>query len=218
MHQVLPHYSQNRGLLRDLRETYTWLDKHADDVGVYMIQHHTRKLFLNVADPEEMTWEWHSAEDLLLGAKVTMGNFRPVQKFLLSFENLLEISGVQRLTDATLPERASDDDSEIFLQSIRTVFCLMREERQLTDVVFIPEAEDDEPKAFFYAHRAYLASCCDHFKDSFASTYEESQAVLEDFPVRVDVRYSNRCVQIVLGMSPHLSGFGTDIIECLFGW
>ena len=195
-------------MLQDLRETYAWLDEHADDARVHMIQRHGHKLFLNVADPEEMAWEWHSAENLLLGAKETMRNFHPVQKFLLSFGKLLEVSGVQRLTVATLPEKSSDDGSEISLQSIRSMFCVMREEQQLTDVIFIPEAEDgdSEPGTFFefYAHRAFLASCCDHFKDLFTSTYEESQAVPKDFPVRVDVKHSSRCVQIVLGTSHFL--------------
>jgi hypothetical protein len=169
-----------------------------------MIQHHARKLFLNVADPKVMIWEWHSAEDLLLGAKETMRNFHPVRKFLLSFKNLLVVSGVQQLTNAALPERSSDSGLEISLQSIRSVFCLMRDERQLTDVIFITDAEDDNP-TLFYAHRAYLASCCDHFKDAFTnkeSVMLESLPASSDSPVQISVKgHSSRCVEIVLGKS-----------------
>ena len=77
--------STNRpqGALKDLLETHTSLNEHSDKAGSYMIQHNAEKLFLNVADPEAMAWEWCSARDLLLGIKETMRHFHPIQKFLL---------------------------------------------------------------------------------------------------------------------------------------
>jgi BTB/POZ domain len=203
-HQVSTDFPQDL-VLPDLRETYGWLNAHSEDAGEHMIQYwRTHKLFLNVADPEVMIWEWYSAGELLLGAKETMGNFHPVQKFLLSFKNLLEVSGVQPLTDATLPER-SDSSSEISLQSIRSAFCLMRRKCELTDVLFIPDTGDDEQGNVFYAHCAYLATCSDYFKDLFTSGYKESLATSINNPVEVRVvGHSSHCVEIVLGKSHFL--------------
>lgn len=183
----------NPAVLEDLQKTYMWLDQ-SSDACTPMIQYRAQKLFLNVADPKTMIWEWHSANDLLLGAKRTIGNFHPVQTFLLSFKNLLIVSGVKQLTDATLPERTSVSGPELSLESMRSVFCSMREQRQLTDVVFIPDTEDSE----ICAHRAYLATCSDYFNHLFTGPYKEALTASNDSPVEVRVGHSSRCVEIVL--------------------
>lgn len=201
--QVSSDYPQDRGVLQDLRDTYAWLDEHSEDARVHMIQHHAHKLFLNVADPEKMTWEWHSADDLLLGIKESMHTFHPIHEFLLSFKSLLVVSGVQQLTHATLPQKAINNSLEVSPHSMRLEFSLMRSERQLIDVLFIPDAEDSElDDANLYAHRVYLATCSDYFKTLFTGDFRESRPASEEFPIHVPlIGHSRRCVGIVLGKS-----------------
>jgi len=134
----------------------------------------------------------------------------------------LVVSGVQQLTDPTLPDRAPDNDSEISisLQSMRSAFCEMRKERQLTDVLFHPvtDSEDDEPRNTLYAHRAYLASCSRHFKHLFTGECIESHVTSGGSYVKVPVEgHSSRCVEIILSES-HPYNLNTDVTDVICVW
>lgn len=195
-------YPQDRALLGDLRTTYQWLDDHSEEVQPQMIQHRSERLFLNVADPETGAWRWCSAQELLFGVSQRSCPFH-IQHFLLSFRELLRVSGVETIIEARLPEDA-DDNLELPAESelLRSAFCSMRDARQLTDVILIPDKEDGESAMMFPAHRAYLAACGTYFLDAFGGEFQESGLASAYEPVQMRVKgYSSSSVQVLLGTS-----------------
>jgi BTB/POZ domain len=195
-------HPQDHALLGDLRTTYQWLDDHSEEAQPQMIQHSSERLFLNIADPDTGAWGWRSAQELLFGIRHRKCSFH-IRDFLLSYQRLLRVSGVETITEARLPEDA-DDNLEFPAESepLRSAFCSMRDAKQLTDVVLIPDKEDGEPVTMFPAHRAYLAACGTYFLDAFGGDFQESGLASADHPVEMRVNgYSSSSVQILLGTS-----------------
>ena len=167
-----------------------------------MIQYNSERLFLNITDPETGAWEWRSAQELLFGIRHRRCSFH-IHRFLLLFQNLLRISGVETITEARLPEDADDNlEAPAEFELLRSAFCSMRDAKKLTDVVLIPDAEDGEPEMTFVAHRAFLAACSTYFMDAFGGDFQESGSASANRPVTIHVNgYSSYSVQVLLGTS-----------------
>jgi hypothetical protein len=172
-----------------------------------MIQYHAETLFLNVADPEKDAWKWRSAQAMLFEIPNKACSFY-IWDFLLSFRSLLTVSDVGQITNATLPPTENTGDlsaSPAESESLRLAFCSMREEKQLTDVVLIPDTEDDESVTMFPAHRAYLAANSAYFSGAFSGNFRESGVASADHPIQIRMDgYSSYSVQILLGKSSYI--------------
>ena len=166
------------------------------------MQYNSERLFLNVTDPETSVWEWRSAQELLFGICYRRCSYH-IHRFLLSFQKLLRVSGVETIIEARLPEDA-DNNLAVPAESepLRSAFCFMRDAKMLTDVVLIPDTEVGEPETTFVAHRAFLAACSTYFMSAFGGEFQESVPASPNRPFNMPVRgYSSSSVQILLGTS-----------------
>ncbi|KAF8063582.1 hypothetical protein FPV67DRAFT_1630231 [Lyophyllum atratum] len=198
--RVLRDHPLDQRMLRDLRETYKWLDTNSasPEASRLLLQYRSEPLFLNVADPfEDPARHWKSAGQLLLGERKVVAQYHPVQGFLSPFEKLLRAFGVQRVEQPELPQESDLASDSVQLSSIRTVFLEMRKEKKLVDVEFV--AGDDEEE-LLPGHRAYLATYSDFFHDLFTNDMEpgnRSASVSDPQVVKVS-EHTSRCVAFAL--------------------
>jgi hypothetical protein len=152
-------------------------------------------LFLNVDDPEQTgsSWVWHSADRLYFNIADLPG-YWGVRKFLMPFQGLLRVAGVNEVRDQIAPDLPiSSADAQ--LTRMRTKFDKMRRDGILTDVKFKTDAGEE-----FAAHRAFLATTSEHFWDMFCGSFGESGAATADNPKVVPVtERPSECVKFIIG-------------------
>jgi hypothetical protein len=138
------------------------------------------KIFLNLPLDNlyrTQTWVWKSARQLVFNISYDTDELAAVGDFLTPFRPLLLAAGVETLSDPTYGTRPSGQQSDF--SPLRTVFNSMREARELTDVVLMP---DSEPKPSEYeikklkAHKCFLAAAVPHLRDGFLSGMKETKA------------------------------------------
>jgi hypothetical protein len=202
-------------LIHDLKETYAYLSKNissTQDIDA-LAQIRDVKVFLN-ADCDEPSslstdWRWESADSLVFEIAETEEAYaRPVRRFLQPYERLLQLVGVLRVYYPRYVGPTASHSEITKLRSIRSEFNRMRQERILTDVVFITEQDEasgqEAPPHELVAHRSFLAASGGNFADQFKPVFREGMAASSANPVRVPmVEHSRACVELVLGMSPH---------------
>lgn len=192
-------YPLNRHVLHDLRETYSWLNQHSDEARPYLAILSAEPLFLNV-DNASRSWEWCSAEQLLLDTDDAIAGFHSVKLFLKPFKNLLLSSGVKPVINSQCPQPSEPTSDSVVLASLRAGFREMRDNQDLTDVVFEAVHDEGDEGMIPPAHRSFLASCSEHFRDLFTGTFAESRPASANKPIKISVEgYSSRCVRLVLG-------------------
>ncbi|KAF9446297.1 hypothetical protein P691DRAFT_776972 [Macrolepiota fuliginosa MF-IS2] len=187
-------------LLDHLKQTYTWLNDHAEDAEQYLRQctDDGIPLFLNVNTVPEgpNDWNWKRADRILLDDYDT-GSLEFPRDFIKSFHSLLVVAGAVNINYGQEAEVSSEQStSEDLLTNLRTSFDQMRNDRTCTDVTFICDPPAGTP---LYAHRAYLAAYSTYFRDMFSGSFSEAGNASQAKPIRVRVqKYSRRCVENVL--------------------
>lgn len=182
----------NEHVLSDLEATYKWLNTQVRDAGNIMIQHHAQPLFLNVDDPLHDVWTWHCADELFFNISDSRGLYA-VRKFLEPFKDLLRVSGVEEILNPPCPE-TQVSSADMQLTSLRLAFDSMRQERTLTDVIFLALNGDEFP-----AHRSLLVSTSEYFRDLFCGSFREAGPASAENPVEVSVNHSSLCLKSTLG-------------------
>lgn len=194
--EIAPKYPSDFDLLSDIKKTYQWLTDHNSDTELrdLFVQTHTEALFLNVDDPEQTSWIWRSADELYFNISDSpSSNCWGVRRFLMPFESLLRLAGVQEVRAPTVPDLpVSSKEAQLIL--FRASFDAMRHEGTLTDVRF--KAEDGVE---FPAHRAFLATTSDHFRDLFCGGFEESGFASAANPKAVEVPCPSDCLGWIIG-------------------
>jgi sacsin len=189
--EIAPEYPSNSDLLSDIKKTYQWLTDHNNNSELrdLLVQTHTETLFLNVDDPEQTSWIWRSADELYFNISDSpTSNCWGVRQFLMPFESLLRLAGVQEVRAPTVPDLPVSS-KEVQLTLFRARFDAMRHEGALTDVRF--KAEDGVE---FPAHRAFLATMSDHFWDLFCGPFAESGFANATNPKTVEVHCPSNCL------------------------
>lgn len=190
--QVANDNPSSEHVLSDLEATYKWLNAQYDEARDIMIQHHNEPLFLNVDDPSHNAWVWHCADELSFNIFDSSGLYS-VRKFLVPFRDLLLVSGVEEIVNATCPTTLVSSP-DVQLTSLRSCFNSMRQTQKLTDVVFIALNGDEFP-----AHRSLLVSTSEYFQDLFCGEFHESGPASAENPVEVPVMHSSSCLKSTLG-------------------
>jgi hypothetical protein len=164
-------HPSNGHLLRDIKETYRWLENHKDDSELKnaLVQSQADPLFLNVDDPETMEWTWHSADQLYIGLiDSPQSDCWGVRQFLAPFQGLLRLARVAEVKLPTAPDMHTSS-AEIELSRMRSTYDSMRREHILTDMVFIADNGEEFP-----AHRIVLAGAAEYFRTMFSGAWGES--------------------------------------------
>jgi hypothetical protein len=196
--QVAPDHPSNRYLLDDLTKTYQWLDEHQDVAEDFIIRMHDKALWLNVDDPMNEPWEWHTADEMFFN--VDAPGLKPVKDYLQPYKDLLYVAGVEIIVNPEAPEAATSTAQQK-LTELYDGFNQMRVEGKLIDVVYI--AEDGQR---FPAHRAVLATLSEYLRDLFCGDFAESATDASTAePIEMELPYSGRCIGAILGVSLFLS-------------
>ncbi|KAG6816343.1 hypothetical protein H0H87_006848 [Tephrocybe sp. NHM501043] len=202
--RVLRDFPSSPKLLNDLEKTYEWLnancDSHQSNARRLLGALHTQPVFLNVTDPLDFnSWEWRSADELLLNENKAYSHYVPVKSFLLPLEKLLRTAGAQAIVHPELPPLMTPSSDLEQLISIRSTFADLRQARLLTDVVFVT-GESDEEAEILPCHRAFLATYSSFFYDVFTNEMETANRDASvNNPKTINVEdYSVDCVSCAL--------------------
>ena len=205
--RVAKDHSSNVYLLRDLQDTYFWLNAHQDEAADYIIHFHDQKLFLNVDDPATEQWSWQCADEMFFSVGRAEGStvqLRTVRKFLTPYSDLLVIAGVEDIIYPTAPLTTGITS----LNRLYSGFNKLRQEQQLTDVIFVC----DESETRLPAHRFLLAATSSYLNDLFCGEFREGEAAASaGQPIEVAMEHSGASVEAVLGMSFQESRVGVYV-------
>lgn len=186
-------------VLDHIKQTYQWLNGHAEEAQHFLRQKEDIALFLNIEDPASDTedWIWKKAIHILLDTYDT-GPLQYPRAFLTGFRPLLTAAGAVTIDYGPNIgiQRDQPTNEDRFLR-LSGSFDQMRKHRMCTDVGFVCSSLDDEP---LYAHRGYLAASTSYFKELFTGTFPEAGDASHTNPILVHVPgFSRRCVESVLG-------------------
>ncbi|KAG6860981.1 hypothetical protein C0995_005217 [Termitomyces sp. Mi166 len=202
--RILRDFPSSPRLLAELTKTYEWLNNNCENTSNagLLVTLHAEALFLNVADASDFaTWEWHTADQLLLNETKVVSRFHPVKAFLLPFEKLLRTTGVKSVKHPEAPSSSQGPSDSEQLASIRKAFQEMRQARLLTDVEFVAADDDDGEEEILPCHRTFLATYSSFFYDAFTNEMEPANldaSVVNPKIMNVE-EYSSRCVSCALG-------------------
>jgi hypothetical protein len=167
-------------LLEDIRQTYTWLNKHRAEARPVLLSHMNDQIFLNISMVDEHKWVWKSAQQLVFNTSYDSDHLEVVRDFLSPFKHLLLAAGVHMLSDPTYDSTPSVEQDDF--SRIRNVFNAMREAGELTDVILRPVENREYAEATLRAHKSFLAAAVPHLKEGFLSGLEESKSEEYTFP------------------------------------
>ena len=206
--QILSKFSQSETVLRDVTETYRFLNDNVEAARNVIFQHHDEKIFLNVDDPSKDEWTWEAADNLAFSTH-DVEEVQRVRHFLTPFKNLLLSAGVVPVYQPPVADASPLTSDRMLLLQIRTGFNEMRKARQFIDVVFVPSSgpqpAEGEIDPELVAHRNFLAVYSDYFRDAFCRDYKEALAASSSDPIRFPVDYPKPCIAAVLGEHPRTS-------------
>lgn len=188
-------------VLNHLKQTYKWLNDHAQEAQQFLRQKGAISLFLNVDDPANGAeeWNWKRAKHILLDSYDTK-HLQCPRDFLKNYHSLLVAAGAVTIDHGPdMESRYEQPMSEESLTNLSESFNQMRKNRICTDVSFICSSPGDEP---LYAHRGYLAAYSSYFRGMFSGSFREAGDASHMNPIPVHVPgFSRRCVEYVLGQS-----------------
>lgn len=194
-------YPKDSRVLDHIKQTYQWLNEHAEEAQYSLRQKEDLALFLNVEDPTSDTgdWVWKRGLHILLDTYDT-GPLQYPRGFLTGFRSLLTAAGAVTIDyGPDIGIRGDQPTNGDRLLRLSNSFNQMRKDRMCTDVGFVCSSPDDEP---LYAHQGYLAASTDYFKELFTGTSREVRDASNTNPNLVPVPgFSRRCVEYALGQS-----------------
>jgi hypothetical protein len=188
----LPH---NDIVLLDLRRTYAWLSQNQDQAGPCLHAHKAQKIWLNVDDPEEDLWQWHSANQLLFNGLDEEDRFE-AREWLSGFKNLLLKSGAREIQRPTKPVIQLTPEEEQY-RAARSALNDLRKTQKLTDLILVSKDGQE-----FHAHRLWMTLASDFFRKAFVGQegWTESRSDASPAsPIRMPVDHSAIALQVCLG-------------------
>jgi hypothetical protein len=193
--KIAPDRSRDGILLLDLRRTYAWLSENQDRAGPCLLAHATQKIWLNVEDPDNDRWEWHSASQLLFNGLDEKDRFE-VREWLSGFKHLLLRSGAREIHKPTKPVVRLTTE-EVQYRAVRSTANNLRINQKLTDLILISHDGQE-----FHAHRFWMTLASDFFRDAFVGHErwaESSSDASPANPIRMPVEHSAEALQVCLG-------------------
>jgi hypothetical protein len=179
----------------DLRETYAWLFKNKDRAGPCLLSHANKKIWLNVADPDDDLWQWHSASQLLFNGLDEKDRFE-VRQWLGGFKPLLLQCGAREIQRPTKPVIKLTSE-QVQYRAARSTANDLRSTRKLTDLILTANNGQE-----FHAHRFWMTLASDFFRDAFVGHEgwaESSSDASPANPIRMPVEHSAEALQVCLG-------------------
>jgi hypothetical protein len=198
--RIAQNFASNPRILADITQTYEWLNSREDNEIEFIAQYKDEYLFLNVDDPKSEPWTFHCARKMFFNIPdLDDDQFACVGEFLSPFENLLRLAGVKEIS---LPSREELPltPAETQLRRIRSNFNQMRINNVLTDVIFTSEDGQE-----FEAHRAFLATQNDYFRDLLTYEWSETSSMGEHDSAHVYMDgYFGTTLKVAIGKEfPH---------------
>ncbi|KAJ7172036.1 hypothetical protein C8R46DRAFT_1190033 [Mycena filopes] len=176
---IAPQHDRDQILLQHLQATYHWLNRNTEAARPHLLSA-AGAVFLNVDDPLSQSWEWRSAQQLLLDVTYDWPetNTFAVRRFLQSYRPLLLAAGADSEHAVDYKPRTTATDGN----TLRAAFDRMRRAGQLTDVLLMPsDMMDEEMKAedrkLLRAHSTFLAAAIPHVLDGLLGWSEGTSAV-----------------------------------------
>ncbi|KAJ3984365.1 hypothetical protein F5890DRAFT_1474609 [Lentinula detonsa] len=177
--QVSVNHPYNRGLVRDLKATYKWLQDNRVKAKYELRKHKSEKIFLNIDNIDSISevWEWRSADELILDLLYDSQKCFRVRSFLYDYRNLLTGAGVRERVDVTLVDETHFGDPN---------FDRLRKGKKLLDIELRPEfvGEDGmvEDLSRLKAHAAFLAANVAHIEEALTGGWNEGKTGSLSFP------------------------------------
>lgn len=187
-------FSGNGEVLRDLTQTYEWLNQRSKKAGDILLNYTDKDLFLNVDDPENGPWRFASASQLIFNAP-DEDDRQSVRTFLMPFKNLLLAANAHEIKQLVAPPVEWQSPNDLFSR-LRLAINEQRLKGQLTDALLVSTDGSELP-----VHRSFLAASVKHFRDLFCDSgyAESSSSASPDDPVRILVEETGAIIQTIVG-------------------
>ncbi|KAF9815249.1 hypothetical protein IEO21_04696 [Rhodonia placenta] len=186
-------FSGNGEVLRDLTQTYEWLNQRSKKAGDILLNYTDKDLFLNVDDPENGPWRFASASQLIFNAP-DEDDRQSVRTFLMPFKNLLLAANAHEIKQLVAPPVEWQSPNDLFSR-LRLAINEQRLKGQLTDALLVSTDGSELP-----VHRSFLAASVKHFRDLFCDSgyAESSSSASPDDPVRILVEETGAIIQTIV--------------------
>ncbi|KAJ3929794.1 MAG: hypothetical protein NXY57DRAFT_1015101 [Lentinula lateritia] len=176
--RISQDHPHDRGLIRDLKATYTWLQDHQYAAGEELRKHQHERIFLNVDDIDSYfeNWQWRSSQELILNLSYDSSKRFRVKSFLSEFRQLLGVAGVRRRVDVNFVDETQFGDPN---------FERLRVGCKLLDIELRPEYTQVNEKSNplrLKAHAAFLAAHVPHIETALNGAWKEATSGVLSFP------------------------------------
>ncbi|KAJ3864304.1 hypothetical protein EV359DRAFT_81555 [Lentinula novae-zelandiae] len=176
--RISQDHPHDRGLIRDLKATYTWLQDHQYTAGEELRKHQHERIFLNVDDIDSYfeNWQWRSSQELILNLSYDSSKRFRVKSFLSEFRQLLGVAGVRRRVDVNFVDETQFGDPN---------FERLRVGGKLLDIELRPEYTQVNEKSNplrLKAHAAFLAAHVPHIETALNGAWKEATSGVLSFP------------------------------------
>ncbi|KAF8828428.1 hypothetical protein HHX47_DHR4000917 [Lentinula edodes] len=176
--RISQDHPHDRGLIRDLKATYTWLQDHQYTAGEELRKHQHERIFLNVDDIDSYfeNWQWRSSQELILNLSYDSSKRFRVKSFLSEFRRLLGVAGVRRRVDVNFVDETQFGDPN---------FERLRAGGKLLDIELRPEYTQENEKSNplrLKAHAAFLAAHVPHIETALNGVWKEATSGVLSFP------------------------------------
>ncbi|CAA7261057.1 unnamed protein product [Cyclocybe aegerita] len=180
--QIGLDHPKDRTLIFDLKATYEWLNERADQAGQYLAPFVDERLFLNVVDPIEDTWDgqWSAASELVLNMHYDTNRKKRVNSFLRKYDALLRAAGCKTLNLQSVREERLAPATTGTSSHLRDAFDRMRKDGIFLDVMFVHAPDSPETEGFqIPAHKAFVAAAIPHFREMTSQGLDAKEGKFE---------------------------------------